>query len=77
MHDEDEDNDGRFPDESLVEGPLPPLEAGRTGPPVRLAVAAWLNSRAVRPGRVVRVRRGQGASGPAGRAAGTTRDRQP
>jgi hypothetical protein len=73
----DEDNDGRFPDKQHCGGPLPAIEAAGAGRPVGVAVAAWLDSRAVRPGRVVRVRGGPRAGRAAGRAARTARDGQP
>ena len=75
MH--DEDNDGRFPDESPVEVRYPRSKQEEQGDREQLAVAAGNHRRAVRPGRMVRVRRGPRAGRPARRPAGTARDRQP
>jgi len=75
MH--DEDNDGRFPDEGPVEVRYPRSKQEEQGGPRAVAVAARNHRKAVRPGRMVRVRRGPRAGRAARRAAGAARDRQP
>lgn len=40
---EDEDNDGKFPDESPVEVRYPARSGGRAGRPRHLALAAWIH----------------------------------
>ena len=51
----DEDNDGRFSNDSLVAGSLPADGLGAAGRPVGVAVAAGLDSGSVWAGRVARV----------------------
>jgi len=46
----DEDNDGRFPADSLVEVRYPRGKCEERGDPVGVAVAAWVDCRAVRAG---------------------------
>ncbi len=46
----DEDNDGRFPDNSPVEIRYPPIQAGRERRPVGVAVASWVDCKSVRAG---------------------------
>jgi hypothetical protein len=58
-------------------GPLPTLEAGGARRAIEVAVAAGIDSKAVRPGRLVCVRRGQGAGRFPGRQAGAAPDHQP
>ena len=74
---EDEDNDGKFPDESPVEVRYPRSKQEEQSRPRHLAVAARFHRRTVRPGRMVRLRRGPGAGRPARRPARTARHGQP
>ena len=74
---EDEDNDGRFPDESPVEIRYPRSELEEQGDRSQVALAAWGDCRTVRPRRMVRVRGGQGAGRAARRSPRSARDRQP
>ena len=58
----DEDNDGRFPDDSVVEVRYPQGKQEEQGDRVGTAVAAWLDPKPVRVGRVACERRGVRAS---------------
>jgi hypothetical protein len=72
MH--DQDNDGRFPDESPVEVRYPRSKQEEHGDRERWP---WLPGTTVRPGRMVRVHRGPRAGYAARRPAGAARDGQP
>ena len=64
--DVDEDNDGRFPDDSAVEIRYPRTRQEELADRCGMAVAAWLDPKPVRAGRVARVR-GSPRTGQAGR----------
>ncbi len=74
---QDEDNDGRFPDESPVEVRYPRSKQEEQGDRKRVAVAAGNHRKAMRAGRMVRVHRGPRAGHAARRPTGAARDRQP
>ena len=74
---DDEDNDGKFPDESLVEVRYPRSKQEEQGDRERWP---WLPGTIVEqcgPGGMVRLRRGPGAGRPARRAARSARHGQP
>jgi hypothetical protein len=76
MH-EDEDNDGKFPNESPVEVRYPRSKQGRAGRPRAVAMAARNHRKAVRTRRMVRVHRGPRDGRAARRPARSARNRQP
>ena len=76
MYDEDEDNDGRFPDESPVEVRYPRSKREEQGDREQWP---WLPGTIVEQcgPEMVRLRRGPGAGRPARRPTGTARHGQP
>ena len=74
---EDEDNDGKFPDESPVEVRYPRSKQEEQTDREHLAVAAGFHRRTVRPGRMVRVHRGPRVGRAARRPARAARHHQP
>ncbi len=74
---QDEDNDGRYPDESPVEVRYPRSKQEAQGDRAQWSWPTWDDCRAVRPGRMVHLRRGPQAGRAPRRPARTARRGQP